>query len=432
MPYRLVKIVDAGEVSKIFISQFLSDKRKKIICMRTYRAKDITDIHLIIQAIYMAFKGKWHRTETRRILRKCDGNTTDEKCAHLAKSIQQTIIQMDREPDVYKVSERMDANTRKIRQIASTSVYSQIYHWLLVLACQDIFMKQIYVHQCASIPKRGGTYGKKFVERWLQNDKKNTKYCLKIDFKKCYQHIQPGIVMKLLRSKIRDKNVLWLAETILYSYDDGLPIGSVTSQWLCNFVISYICHYLKETLSVEYCIFYMADGCIFGNNKKKLHKIKRKLDEYCASFGLVIKDNWQVFRVDYIDKKESARMGKTIHKGRFVDFMGYKFYRDHTEIRRATSLRIRRKFKKARKRIQNKEQLSSRLCAGCLSYMGAIKHTDSFHFYNKYIKDVDLNILKGVIRNNENGKQYQTGRGCNRKNWNRNVRSNSQHKYPGS
>lgn len=46
--------------------------------MRTYRAKDITDIHLIIQAIYMAFKGKWHRTETRRILRKCDGNTTDE------------------------------------------------------------------------------------------------------------------------------------------------------------------------------------------------------------------------------------------------------------------------------------------------------------------------------------------------------------------
>lgn len=72
----------------------------------------------------MAFKGKWHRTETRRILRKCDGNTTDEKCAHLAKSIQQTIIQMDREPDVYKVSERMDANTRKIRQIASTSVIS--------------------------------------------------------------------------------------------------------------------------------------------------------------------------------------------------------------------------------------------------------------------------------------------------------------------
>ena len=71
--------------------------------MRTYRAKDITDIHLIIQAIYMAFKGKWHRTETRRILRKCAGNTTDEKCAHLAKSIQQTIIQMDREPDVYKV-----------------------------------------------------------------------------------------------------------------------------------------------------------------------------------------------------------------------------------------------------------------------------------------------------------------------------------------
>ena len=380
----------------------------------------------------MAFKGKWHRTETRRILREYPGNTIDEKCTNLAKSIQKTIILMEREPDVYKVSERMDSTTHKIRQIASTSVLSQVYHWLFVLACQDIFMRQIYVHQCASIPKRGGTYGKKFVERWLQHDKKNTKYCLKIDFKKCYQHIQPNVVMKLLRNKIRDKNVLWLAETILYSYDDGLPIGSVTSQWLCNFVISHVCHYLKETLKVKHCIFYMDDGCIFGNNKKKLHEVKRQLDKYCATFGLVIKENWQVFRVDYIDKKESARMGKNVHKGRFIDFMGYKFYRDHTEIRRATSLRIRRKFKKARKHIQNKEPLSPRLCAGCLSYMGAIKHTDSFHFYNDYIKDVNLKILKGVIKNNENGKQCETRGNRNRKNRCRNVRSNPQHKCPGS
>lgn len=397
--------------------------------MRTYRTKDITDIHLIIKAIYTAFKGKWNRTETRRILRETPGDTVDEKINNLAKSIQESIILMKREPDVYKVSERMDLTTHKMRQIASTSILSQIYHWLLVLACQDIFMKQIYVHQCASIPKRGGTYGKKFIERWLQHDRKNTKYCLKIDFKKCYQHIQPDVVMKLLREKIRDKNVLWLAETILYSYDDGLPIGSVTSQWLCNFAISYVCHYLKEVLQVKHCIFYMDDGCIFGNNKKKLHEIKRKLDRYCATFGLVIKDNWQVFRVDYIDKKESARTGKIVHKGRFIDFMGYKFYRDHTAIRRATSLRIRRKYSKARKHIQREKPLSPRLCAGCLSYMGAIKHTDSFHFYNNYIKDVDLKILKGVVKNNENRKQYKTGRGCNRKNWNRNVRSDYQYEY---
>ena len=46
--------------------------------MRTYRAKDITDIHLIIQAIYMAFKGKWHRTsgkKPRKALQKAFNST---------------------------------------------------------------------------------------------------------------------------------------------------------------------------------------------------------------------------------------------------------------------------------------------------------------------------------------------------------------------
>lgn len=395
--------------------------------MKSYKTKDITDIDFIIAAIYRALQDKWNRRDTAKLMEWCNGDTTVEKIYHLAEYIQRTLILEKRKPDKYHITKVYDRLNHKFRDIASTSMLSQIYHWIFVLACEDVFMKQFYVHQCASIPKRGGTYGRKFVKRWIETDHKNTKYCLKIDFKKCYQHIKPEVVMILLRKKIRDKKVLWLVETILYSYDDGLPIGSVTSQWLCNFVISYVCHFLKEELRVEYCIFYMDDGCIFGRNKKELHRVKNELDKYCATLGLEIKSNWQVFRVDYIDKKASAKAGKPVHKGRPVDFMGYKFYRNHLEIRRATSLRIRRKYNKASKRIKNHQKLSFKLCAGCLSYIGAIKHTNSHDFYNKYVKGkVRIQILKEVVRN-ENRKQQSARRGNYRENKRRYVRCGHQY-----
>lgn len=377
--------------------------------MRSYHTKDITDIELIVSAIYKAFNRKWKRAETRKIMKRCEGETKDEKVRYLAEKIRESLILEKRKKDVYHITKVYDTANCKYRDIASTSVLSQIYHWIFVLACEDIFVKQIYVHQCASIPNRGGTYGRKFVKRWIETDYKDTKYCLKIDFKKCYQHIKPDLVMKLLKEKIRDRKVLWLAETILYSYDDGLPIGSVTSQWFCNFVISYICHYIKEELHVKYCIFYMDDCCLFGRNKKELHRIKRKLDEYCAKFGLEIKENWQVFRVDYIDKKHSDMHENPIHKGRPVDFMGYKFYRDHIEIRKKTSLRIRRKYNKASKKIRRHKKLSYKLCAGCLSYLGNVKHTNSYKFAQKHIAEkVNIKILKEVVAN-ENREQCKAG-----------------------
>ena len=378
--------------------------------MKSYNTIDITNIDFIIACIYKAFNGKWNRVETIQLIRSCKGDTKEAKVYYLAEQIQKCLIAEKREPDMYYVSEVYDTSTHKVRNIASTSMLSQIYHWILVSACEDIFMKQIYVHQCASVPNRGGTYGRKFVKHWIESDFKNTKYCLKIDFKKCYQHIKPDMVMSLLRKKIKNKKVLWLAETILYSYDDGLPIGSVTSQWLCNFVISYVCHYLKEQLKVKYCIFYMDDGCIFGRNKKELHRVKRELDVYCASMGLVIKDNWQVFRMDYIVKNKVNKKGLPLHKGRPLDFMGYKFYRDHITIRRTTSLRIRRKYDKADKKIENHKKLSFQLCAGCLSYIGTIKYTDSFHFNKNYVEGkVDIRILKEVVAN-ESRKQCKTRR----------------------
>lgn len=57
-----------------------------------------------------------------------------------------------------------------------------------------------------------------------------------------------------------------------------------------------------------------------------------------------MKDNWKVFKIEYVDKH-----GKT--HGRALDFMGFKFYRNRTTLRRNIMLRASKKQKELKIKI---------------------------------------------------------------------------------
>ena len=63
--------------------------------------------------------------------------------------------------------------------------------------------------------------------------------------------------------------------------------------------------------------------------------------------------------------------------------MGYKIYREHTEVRRNIFLRARRTFRKAWKQIR-KGRLALLIAYRCISYYGWFKHSDSNYFMQKY------------------------------------------------
>lgn len=92
-----------------------------------------------------------------------------------------------------------------------------------------------------------------------------------------------------------------------------------------------------------------------------------------------------------------AKCGKMERRaGHDVDFMGLRFYRGYTTIRRKNSLRIRQKYAKAAK-LQEPDVHTAQ---GCLSHLGQIKHTNSNKFKVKYVDNVMLvSKLKEVVRN---------------------------------
>lgn len=297
---------------------------------------------------------------------------------YYARKIQDMLLKKQYVPSPYAIKTVQDGSSGKIRTIYKPRFYpDQIIHWALMLQLQPIMMRGMYEYNCGSVPGRGTSYGQNTLRKWLDTDYKNTKYCLKMDVSKFYPSVNNDILKEMFRRKIKDKDCLWLIDSIVDS-SQGLPIGNYTSQWFANFFLQGLDHYIKEKLGVKYYIRYVDDLVLLGSNKKKLHATRKNIDEYLNCVNLTMKGDWQVFKVN----------------DRAIDFLGFRFFRNKTILRKRNALRIRRRMRK----IQKKGDLSYKDACAVISYWGWIKRSDSYNFYHKDVKPiVSVGYAKKVV-----------------------------------
>lgn len=268
-----------------------------------------------------------------------------------------------------------DGIQRKKRTIIVPTLREQIVHHMVVNILKPIIMKSMYEHSYGSIPDRGATLGAKRIRRWLK-DSKGTRYCLKMDIKKYFDSVPHEIVTKKLAEQIHDQRFLNILLEIVNVNDKGLPLGFYTSQWLANWYLTGIDHYIKEVLKAPYYIRYMDDMIIFGSNKRKLHKMCQAIADYLKKYlGLELKGNYQVFPI----------------KSRALDFMGFRFYRYRTTLRRTILYKACRKakrlFKKDKPTIYDIKQF--------MSYLGWFKQTDTYNvFCDRVTRYINIQYMK--------------------------------------
>ena len=200
---------------------------------------------------------------------------------------------------------------------------------------------------------------------------------MKLDIKKYYPSIDKEILKNKFKKMFKDKELIWLLNTIIDS-EENVPIGFYTSQWFANFFLTDLDHYIKENLKIKYYIRYADDMVLFSNNKKNLHKARILIEEYLKKENLKLKENYSLFKVD----------------NRFIDFLGYKFYRGYITLRRGIFLKIKRKVK----RIYKKKYINIHNAYSMISYNGWIIHSNYYNYSNKYIKQyINIEECKKII-----------------------------------
>lgn len=332
----------------------------------------ICDIENIKKAILKASLGKRNRKHVKIVVTNLN---------HYAKKIQEMLINQEYKPSPYSIKRIYDGTSKKERVIYKPRFCpDQIVHWALILVLEPVLMRGMYQHNCGSVPGRGSSYGQKILRNALDNDYKGTKYCLKMDISKFYPSIDQQLLKNMFRKILKDQKTLNLIDAIIDSSDSGLPIGNYTSQWFANYYLQDLDHFIKEKLDIKHYIRYVDDLVILGGNKRRLHQVRKEIEQFLNHKNLRLKKNWQVFLVSK----------------RFIDFLGLKFYRNRTTLRKANSLRIRRRMAK----IAKKKIMSYVDACAIVSYWGWIKRSNSFKFYKKYVSGiVSLAQARGVIRN---------------------------------
>ena len=279
-----------------------------------------------------------------------------------------------------------DGISTKKREIIVPTVAEHIVQHAIMNVLKPIFMRGMYEHTYASIPQRGCHHGMKIVKKWIRNSERNIKYCLKLDVRKYFDSISQDVLIDKLHKKIHDERFMDLLIKIIRTAEHGLPLGFYTSQWFANFYLQDFDHSVKEDLRIKHYIRYMDDMVLFHSNKRELHRIKKLIELYLRdNLSLEIKDNWQLFR--FHTRKD---------KGRFLDFMGFRFYRNRVTLRRKIALKAMRKAR----RIAKKKHTAVHDARQMLTYIGWSKCTDSYNWVKKYILyHINFRELRKIVSN---------------------------------
>lgn len=194
----------------------------------------------------------------------------------------------------------------------------------------------------------------KFKAYAFKVSKNHTRTCwvLKCDVRKFFASIDHEILLKVLRQKIIDPDVVWLLERIITSFDSGipgkgLPLGNLTSQLLVNIYMNEFDQHVKHNLKQKYYIRYADDFVVLSNNRLELEEVLPKIESFLRSELKLKLHPDKVFT-------------QTFASG--VDFLGWIHFSDHRVLRTVSK---RRMLRKTRRNPSNET---------VQSYLGLLKH----------------------------------------------------------
>ena len=289
------------------------------------------------------------------------------------------------------------------------SVKQQCFEHIIVGALMPLFNAKITPHQYASVEKRGQVACMRTIQKWVCEENRRkanakkygrryTGKCssfVKLDVTQCFPSITTATVMCFLRHDItKNDELLWAVEAILKTHEvggRGLVIGSLLSQFVCNYLLSYVYRYAmalhveqdgKQVKAVTHGLFFMDDILMTGSNPDHLREAVSSVIKYAKdTIGLTVKPNWHVKTLD--DEP--------------IDMMGYVVHADgHVTIRARIFLRTRRAYLRA-----NRRTIDVKCARRLMAYNGYLVHTATHELRERLNVKKIRRIARRIIRKHD-------------------------------
>jgi len=269
-------------------------------------------------------------------------------------------------------------NDPKRRHIHKADVQSRVVHHLLYKHMYGLFDKT-FIYDSYSCRLGKGTHKvvlrlEKFARKVSKNYTQNC-WALKCDIKKFFASVDHEILFNLLKTKIKDKDILLLIKKVIDSFhsergeEKGIPLGNLTSQIFANIYLNALDQFIKNSLKIKYYLRYADDFIILDTDKRKFRRY-----------------------IIFIEKLLEANSKLKLHPNKIcirnlewgIDFCGYIVLPHYTLPRTKTKIRIIKKIVNGNASSQAFQ-----------SYLGYFSHAHSF----KIIQD--LKNFQNSFRHNK-------------------------------
>ncbi|MEY3277143.1 MAG: hypothetical protein RL153_2411 [Verrucomicrobiota bacterium] len=183
----------------------------------------------------------------------------------------------------------------KERQICAPPFRDRVLHHALMAVCGPVLDRALIHHTYACREGKG-------VHAALEAAEANARrhgWHVKLDVRRYFDSIEHGRLIKMLERRFKEWNVLSLFWSILETYQTspgrGLPIGSLTSQWLANLYLDPLDRMVTETLRCPGYVRYMDDFVLWGDTRDEVRGWRGEVESFLRErLGLELKERTPV------------------------------------------------------------------------------------------------------------------------------------------
>ena len=282
----------------------------------------------------------------------------------------------------------------KIRIVIYTDYTSKLTQRAIYNVINPLVCKRFITDTYACIEGRGQLSAMQRLYSWFQiQTRTNEKwYYYKFDVRKFFYRIDHDVLIGICEKMIGDKYAMELIRYYVCSksrafgmpldgdhltitqeemlWDKGIAIGGGLSHMLGNMYLDVLDQYAKRVLRIKKYIRYMDDIIIVHTDKDRLKMYGDKLSDFLNKELLL----------EFNDKTAL----RPVNCG--CEFVGYNVFPNHVNLRKQTSLRMKRKLKYVAKKYKNYEMSFYRANSTVQSYKALLKHGDNKRLEKKYGK----------------------------------------------
>jgi retron-type reverse transcriptase len=279
----------------------------------------------------------------------------------------------------------------KTRIIHASIFRDRVVHHAIVNILNPIYEK-IFIYDSFASRKNKGSH--KAVERFesfvrkvssngqlTKNSFNNNSiqgYALKADFRKYFDSVNHQVLIRVLRKKINDEDILWLVEVILSNFktaqDTGMPLGNYTSQFFANIYLNELDYYMKHVLNAKHYIRYVDDFVILHKNKKRLAYFLEKIKNFLPSLKIKL----------HQDKTQIMPLCKG------VTFLGYRVF-FHNRLLRERNLNYFKNRLRNNLALLDEEKITQeRFSSAVKGWEGYAKFANTWNLRNKLLANVSV------------------------------------------